>query len=323
MLVVGATGQLGSRVVDKLVRSGQPVRAFVRPGSRHHHLQRPGVDLAWGDLRDAATVDSAVRGVRTVVLTANSVAPRGAETVQAVEDRGYADLIDACRRHGVAHFIFISAPLTPADARVPLFRWKRETELRLEASGLPTTVFRAGPFMDDWFVFIGSLLPVRGDPAPLVNRPWDFLQRFVGVIGGLVERRGLALIPGSPQVRHSFICVDDVAEFLARSAAGAPPKGYEVFNIGGPHVVSWAGVAAAFSLVLGRKVRAIGTPSVIFRSQLTLMRPFSEAAANVMGLNWVAGRYEMSIDSSAAVRRFGVKLTSVEEFLRAKAALPE
>jgi NADPH:quinone reductase-like Zn-dependent oxidoreductase len=39
ILVVGATGQLGTAVIRKLTAMGQKVRAFVRPGSRHQHLE--------------------------------------------------------------------------------------------------------------------------------------------------------------------------------------------------------------------------------------------------------------------------------------------
>lgn len=322
VLVVGATGQLGSQVVLKLAERGERVRALVRQGSRHAHLQVRGVELAVGDLRDAASIDAACRGARAVVATASSVVPRGDETFETVEGRGYAELIATCRRHGHAHVVLISVPVTPVDDEVPLFHWKRQIEQRLQASGLPTTVFRAGPFMDDWLVFIGSRLPMRGDPAALARRPWDFMQRFLGVVGGLVERRGLALIPGSTRVRHAFISVDDTAEYLVRAVLGQPPRGFEAMDIAGPQSLSWTEVAAVMSQVLGRPVRAVGTPSFVFRATQRAMRPFSEAASNIMGLNWVAGRHAMVPDGAAAARRYGVRPTSLEQFLRAKASLP-
>jgi uncharacterized protein YbjT (DUF2867 family) len=42
ILVVGATGQLGSAIVRKLVAAGQPVRIFVRPNSHYHNLIESG-----------------------------------------------------------------------------------------------------------------------------------------------------------------------------------------------------------------------------------------------------------------------------------------
>jgi len=62
VLVVGATGQLGTRVVQQLSAAHKPVRAFVRTTSRQDHLRLPGVQLVHGDLRDAASIDAACQG---------------------------------------------------------------------------------------------------------------------------------------------------------------------------------------------------------------------------------------------------------------------
>jgi uncharacterized protein YbjT (DUF2867 family) len=56
ILVVGATGELGTAVVRRLTAKGQSVRAFVRRGSRHEHLQAMGAELAYGDLREPDTL---------------------------------------------------------------------------------------------------------------------------------------------------------------------------------------------------------------------------------------------------------------------------
>ena len=61
VLVVGASGQLGTRVVQQLAAAQRPVRAFVRPTSQQAHLRLPGVELVQGDLGDAASIDAACR----------------------------------------------------------------------------------------------------------------------------------------------------------------------------------------------------------------------------------------------------------------------
>lgn len=319
-LVVGATGQLGSRLVRRLTEAGRPVRALVRPGSRDAHLRRPGVEIATGDLTDRASLDAACRGVGAVLATANAVAPLRGSRFATVEDRGYADLIAACRGAKVGRFVFISVPVTPADDTVPLFRYKRLTEQRLFDSGLDYTVFRAGPFMDDWFAFMGSHLPARGDEAPLIARPWPFLQRFIGTIGHLIEQRGIAIVPGPASTRQRFIAVDDVAAYMV-AAIDHPAAGHAVLEIGGPEDLSWRDVAALYAKVLGRPVRPWPTPAAVFRVQQWLMRPFSEAASNIMGLNWMAAR-TMPIHDPGHAATFGVRLTTAEQFLRAQAARP-
>jgi uncharacterized protein YbjT (DUF2867 family) len=174
--------------------------------------------------------------------------------------------------------------------------------------------------MDDWFALIGSRLPSRGDAAALIDRPWSFLQRFVGFVGNLIEERGIAIVPGSPQTVHDFIAVDDVAEYLVRSI-DLPAAKNVTFDIGGPERLAWADVAAIYAALLGRPVRCQPTPAWVFRAQQLLMRPFSEAASNVMALNWLAAR-DMAVDGATAAEVFGMRLQRAEEFLRRKAALP-
>ena len=319
ILVIGATGQLGTAVVRRLAASAQPVRAFVRRGSRHEHLDGLGVELAFGDLREPETVDAACRGVRAVIATANAIVPEGPSTFEAVEGRGYATLIDACQRHAVDQFIYVAMPTTPHDEQVPAFRYKRLNEQRLKNSKLSYTILQASLFMDEWFAFIGSSIVANGAEAATIHRRYWFLQAFMKAVGGLIEKRGVALIPGSRRVRHAFITLDNVADFLVRSV-GRDDMRRCVFQIGGPQVITWVDVLATYSRVLGKPVRGIYVPNTLFRAQRALLAPFSEAASDIMGLNWLVG-YDTPYDSNALAIKLGIRLTSVEQFLRHKVAV--
>ncbi|MEO8133291.1 MAG: NAD(P)H-binding protein [Betaproteobacteria bacterium] len=320
ILVVGATGQLGTAVVRRLAALGQPVRAFVRKGSRHEHLEPMGAELAFGDLREPDSVDAACHGARVVVATANAVAPEGSSSFEAVEGRGYAALVSACERHGIEQIVFISVPVTPHDDSVPLFRYKRLTEQRLRQSRLSYTILQASLFMDDQYAFIGSRIPLRGAEAATLHRRYWFLQAFMKGVDGLIEKRGIALIPGSKRVRHAFIALDDVAEFMVRSI-GRAEMYRTVTPIGGPQVLTWGEVAACYGRVLDKPVRTIHLPSGLFRVQRALLAPLSEAASDIMGLNWLVG-YDTPYDSNALASNLGIRLTSTEQFLRHKAGLP-
>jgi uncharacterized protein YbjT (DUF2867 family) len=321
VLVVGASGQLGTRVVQQLAAARRPVRALVRPTSRHEHLLRlKGVEVVQGDLTRPDTLQAACRGAGPVVATANAVAPTHGSTFRNVEDQGYADLLAACREQGCGRFVLISVPVTPHDARVPLFRTKRLIEQRLAASGLEHAVLRAGPFMDDWFALVGAGLAERGDAAPLTARRWGFLQTFMRVVGGLVETRGLALVPGPAATRQAFVAVDDVAAALVAATTHTAARN-ATLDLAGPEWLSWTEVAALLSQVLGRPVQVVSTPAFVFRAQQLLMRPFSEAASNIMGLNWLAAQ-PMPLADTGTAALLGVKPTRALDFLRAKAALP-
>src|SRR3954469_14021987 len=77
VLVTGATGLLGSHIVERLVARGDRVRALVRPGSDVSFLQTLGVELAYGDLTDAGSCARAVRGVEVVYHSAAKVGDWG------------------------------------------------------------------------------------------------------------------------------------------------------------------------------------------------------------------------------------------------------
>ena len=324
LLVVGASGQLGTAVVRRLARApkAEPVRAFVRPTSSAQQLRIPGVELAYGDLRNAASLTEACAGVDVVIATANTVAPRGRYSFDAVEGDGYRNLVTAAKQQGVKQIIFMSAPVTPNDDAVPTLRYKRLIEQLLVGSGVPYTIFRGSLFMDDWFALMGSSIPLRGAEAATLERPFWFSRAFVKGTGHLVERQGVALVAGSGQTRHSFIALDDVAEFIVKAVRN-PAAMNRIIEIGGPEALSWNEVVALFGRVLAKRVRAIHAPAAVFRLQQLALSPFSPAAANLMGMNWTFASAETAYDMASVAPSFGVRLTSAEEFLRTRMALAE
>ena len=321
VLIVGATGQLGTAALRRLVAAGRPVRAFVRRGSACETLRGEKVELAFGDLRDSASVAAACRGVDVVLATANAVVPRGSYGFDETEGSGYRALIAGCRAAGVRRFVFMSVPVLPGEEDVPTFRWKRRIERMLAESGLVCTVFRGSLFMDDWFALMGSSIPLRGAEAATLRRPFWFSRAFLAGVGNLIEKRGIALVPGDGRTRHAFIALDEVADYLAAGAMSEDGGG--TYDIGGPDVLSWLDVVGLFAKVLGRRVRAMRVPVGVYRAFDAVLAPLSPAAANLMGLTWLTARSGTNYDTRETARRFGVTSASAEDFLRRKAALPE
>ena len=321
VLVVGATGQLGTAVVRNLTASGQNVRAFVRPTSNQRHLHATGAELVFGDLRDKDSVDAACEGCEAVIATANTVIPEGRYSFDANEGQGYENLIAACRRSMIRQFVFMSVPVTPYDDKVPTFRLKRRTEQHLQQSGIPYTIFRGSLFMDEWLALIGSSIPLRGAEAATLRRDYWFSRLFLKGVSHLIEGRGVALVPGSGKSRHAFVSLDDVASFLVK-ALDRPQAKNAVFEIGGPEMLSWDEAVDIFAKILARPVRAIHVPAGVFRMQQLLLDPFSPAAANLMGMNWIVGSVDTCYDMKTVAPMFGISLTTVEQFLRHKLDLP-
>src|SRR5450432_2027460 len=76
-LVTGATGQLGSHIVEQLRAAGEKVRVLVRPGRDLSFLQQQGAEIVEGDLRDAEAIKRAAEGAAIVYHCAAKVSDWG------------------------------------------------------------------------------------------------------------------------------------------------------------------------------------------------------------------------------------------------------
>ena len=314
ILVVGATGQLGTAITRKLVATQQPVCAFVRRGSDYRHLQALGVNLAFGDLREPTTVQAACQGVTTIITTANGVIQRKGDSIKAIDGEGNANLIAAAKQQGVQQLIFASVPVTPFDDAVPALKHKRLTEERLQSSGLNYTIVRLSVFMDVWLALLGSHVPTRGTEQPTVKRPFWFSRLFMAGVGGMVEGRGLALVPGNGKARHAFITVDDAAGALV-ACVGHPAAQHAILHVGGSEVLSWDEAVTCFGQTVGRKVRPIHLPIAVARVNQALLSPLGDGPANIMGMIRMTGAADSAYPTTDANRLLDRPLTTMREFL--------
>jgi len=136
VLITGATGTLGHRVVGEATEAGHKVRAL----SRRSHVGYTGVHWAQGDLLSGNGIDAALDGVDTVIHCATQ-GTRGKDVVSA------NNLISAARRAGVDNIIYVS--IVGID-RIPLpyYKAKLRVEEALAASGLGHTIIRVTQFHD-------------------------------------------------------------------------------------------------------------------------------------------------------------------------------
>ncbi len=213
--------------------------------------------------------------------------------------------------------ILISVPVSPYDNLIPTSRYKRSIEQRLQKSGLNYTIFRGSVFMDVWFALLGSSTVLRGDKTNSISRPFWLTKILMKVAGGVIEKRGVALVPGYGAVRHAFVTVEDVASITANSV-DRPEARNQIFELGGPEVLSWDDVAGIFEKVLGRRVKPVHTPPLVYRAGMKLFKPFSETASNLMGLNLMASTTDTPYAASKLEQFTSRPLTTVEQFIRQK-----
>src|SRR5262245_28298034 len=108
LLITGASGFLGSHIVEQSIAAGHRVRAFVRKTSRIDPLERLGVEIVRGDLKNEDSLRQAVAGIDVVINTASSMDGVSQE-VEAATVRGTYALLFAAEKAGVQRFIHVSS----------------------------------------------------------------------------------------------------------------------------------------------------------------------------------------------------------------------
>jgi uncharacterized protein YbjT (DUF2867 family) len=319
VLVVGANGQLGAACCAALLAEGHVVRGSVRSLDRGVGLD--GVELVVADLAAGPDLDALLGGVDAVIITANSAAPRAGDDPARFTE-GEHRLIDAAGRLGVSRIVLPSVPETDVDARVPIAAERRLLENHVRSAVPGSVILRFPPFMEVWLALVGSTLPLRGESHATIGRPSPFLRRFRRASGSTVERRGLMLVPGPTSNRQAFIAVADAAAACA-AAVGRDDLAGQTLDVAGPEVLTWVDVAGIFSRVLGRRVRAVSTPTAVFAVLSAVLRPIAPAPSRTFALNRYLGSSETTWTPGGGGVVDAAAMTTVEQFLTGKAALPD
>ena len=269
---------LGGMIALKLIERGESVRVLVRGVSP---LQ--GVEKVHGDLKDRSSLVPAMKGVTAVVTSATSAQRGGDDNVKTVDDLGNRNLIEIAKRSGVKQFVFVSASTADEASPVPLFAAKARVEKTLMNSGMDWTILAPHVFMDVWF--------------PLL-------------IGSAVEAgKPVALVAGGKK-RHSFIAVEDVAEFAA-AVVGNPKASKQRLLLGGPAALSWTEIVRKTAAVIGKPVP---TETIEPGSPIPTLPPPLNAFIGTLAAG--LEQQDVVIDTTKTANTFGVRLTQAEEVLR-------
>jgi uncharacterized protein YbjT (DUF2867 family) len=282
ILVVGATGMLGSEIVRRLLAQGRDVRVLVRPGSDFGALVDEGAKPAYGDLKEPPSIAAAVEGVETVITTANSARRGPPDTVEAVDLHGNRTLIDAAADADVGHLVFLTgAPTTTADSPIPFVAAKGASEDRLRASGMAWTILAPAPYFEVWV-------------------DW--------VVVGPASAADEVVYVGSGERRHSMISIQDVAQFAVASVDNLAARNRRL-ELGGPEPFSWCDAVATFERVLNRPVPSRGVPPG---------EPVPGIPDQVLPLLASLDTYDSPMDTRPLAEEFAVRQTSLEEYARAR-----
>lgn len=236
VLVTGATGYLGGRLVPRLLAAGHEVRLIARHPSRLAEAPwADDVEIVEGDLTDRRAVDEAMTGVDAAYWLVHSMGAPG--DFEASERAMTEQFASSAREHGVRRIVYLGGLHPPG---VPLSRHLRsraEVGEILLRSGVPTIVLQAG-------VVIGS-----------GSTSFEMIRHLTEV---------LPYMPAPRWVRSFIqpIAVRDVLHYLI-GALDAPPEVNRAFDIGGPDVLRYGQLMNGYAVEAGLPQRPIAALPVL------------------------------------------------------------
>ncbi len=215
ILVTGATGLLGSHLVDALIERGDRVCAFVQPEDDTNRLQAQGVELRYGNLKDTASLIPATRGVDVVLHCAAKTGPWGpVDEYTAINVSGLEALTRAAMAAGVRRLVHVSSITVHGNDVGGL---ADETAPVREEPNPYTQTKIAGERL------LQRLIREEGAQVTIVRPGWIYGPRDAASFGrfaDMIRRQGMVVI-GSGQNHIPLIYVADVARGIMQ-AADAP-----------------------------------------------------------------------------------------------------
>jgi uncharacterized protein YbjT (DUF2867 family) len=228
ILVTGATGFIGRRLVPALVEQGHDVRAMTR---RPEEYDGPGTAVG-GDVHEPSSLTEALDGVDVAYYLVHSLDAADFESLDARASEAFGKTAAAA---GVRQIVYLGG-LGADDAELSAhLRSRREVEGLLGEAGVPVTVLRAG-------IVVG-----KGGIS------WELTRQLVKNLPAMV-------VPRWVSTRTQPVAVDDVIRYLV-GVADEPRALGRIFEIGGPDQLTYLEMLEIASEVSsGRRVPIIQVP---------------------------------------------------------------
>lgn len=276
VLVTGATGFVGSQLLEVLSARGIAVRALVRRTSDTALLERIGGERVEGGLDDRDALLRAVEGVDVVFHLAALTKARTVADYERTNVGGTERLLEAIQgaRMRPRRLVYLSSlaaagpivdgrPVERDDPPRPLTTYGR-TKLAGEAACLA-----AGGELE---------VVVLRPPAVYGPRDREILRFF------RLAKLGVLPIPAGAEQRMQMVHVADLAEALVEAALSPAARG--VYHVAEPRSYSWAEIAAIFGAAVGKRVHLVRVPAALIAAAARA----SEGGAALLGRTTIFNR---------------------------------
>ena len=246
-VITGATGYIGRHLVARLVAEGQRPRCLIRDKARVNGLPTDRIEIVNGDITDAASLPTAMRGASSVVHMASVVAVvKETKTLRykQINDAGTANVVKAAKDAGVRHFIHMGGLNTVPGTDGSYMRTRWNGEQHVKESGIPYTILQASILFGDSAAFFTALRDLA-KTAPFVP------------------------VPGNGKLRFQPIWVEDVVTCITKLLAEEGRN--EIIPLGGPEFYTYDAILDLIFKSIGKR-----------RIKLHLPMPLIALGAGVM-----------------------------------------
>lgn len=230
ILITGATGSIGTELINVLAKQGVRFRAMVRSPKDVQTISTiPGAEVVLGDFNDKTTLGKALKGIERAFLLTNS-------SEQA--ERQQLSFVREAKRAGVKHIVKLSQLAADVHSPVRFLRYHAVVEQAIRESGMAFTFLRPNLFMQGLLGF-RSLIVEQG--------------KFFAAVG---------------DARISVVDIRDIASVAAAALTEEGHEG-NVYTLTGPQALTHTEMASELSKALGRSVTFVDVPPSAMRDALS------------------------------------------------------
>ncbi|MBN1446470.1 MAG: SDR family oxidoreductase [Bacteroidetes bacterium] len=289
ILLLGATGYIGGRLLPRLIQRGHDVRCLVRNPHKIPPEDAEQALLYQGDVLKPETLPVAFAGTEIVFYLVHSMSG-GNEDFERQDRAAAAYVAGAARAAGVQRIIYLGGLGERNSDQTPHLRSRHEVGDILRSSGIPVTEFRAA-------VIVGS-----------GSASFEMLHH-------LVNRLPVMITPRWVSVRTQPLAIADLLSYLL-DAVDRPESAGEVIDIGGPEVLTYRDMMLTVARVLGLRRAVLPVPVLTpklssYWVNLVTPIPFSLARSLIESV-----RSETICENDSAARLFDIRPMRFEDAVR-------
>ncbi len=289
ILVLGATGYIGGRLVPRLILAGHPVRCLVRSPRKLAARHWPGVEIVEGDALRPEALWTAMKDIEVVYYLIHSL-HAGEKRFAELDKKAAGNVAEAARVAGVKRIIYLGGLGKRGVEKSAHLKSRHEVGDILRSSGVPVTEFRAA-------VIIGS----GGVSFEMMHH--------------LVNRLPVMICPKWIFVKTQPISVRDVLHYLVE-CLHVPQSRERVIDIGGPDILSYGDMMKIIARVLGLKRRFIPIPLLSPRLSSYWINWVTPIPASIARTLIESLRSETICENEEAKQLFHFHLTPFEDSVR-------